>query len=163
MLSREKCQELFDLVLRSSEADETEILVGDGAHALTRFANNAIHQNVAEEGCSLSVRTVFDGRTARASTNKLDSDSVRRVVAASSALARSRRPDPELLPMPGPQDYRQVERYWEATSATGPMERARRARRAVEIAERHGHTAAGIFSTGEGVQALLNSRGLFAY
>jgi len=37
---------------------------------LTRFANNGIHQNVAEHGLTVSIRTVTDGRTARATTNR---------------------------------------------------------------------------------------------
>jgi hypothetical protein len=31
--------------------------------ALTRFANNTIHQNVAEQSLTVSVRAVLDGRT----------------------------------------------------------------------------------------------------
>ena len=69
--------------------------------ALTRFANNTIHQNVAEESYSVSVRTAFDGRTARATTNKFDDESLKRVVQASESLARVQHPDPDLLPMPG--------------------------------------------------------------
>ena len=46
--------------------------------ALTRFANNTIHQNVAEENYGVSVRTVFGGRTARATTNKFDDESLKR-------------------------------------------------------------------------------------
>ena len=46
--------------------------------SLTRFANNAIHQNVAERGLTVSIRTVVEGRTARATTNRIDEDSLRR-------------------------------------------------------------------------------------
>ena len=94
------------------------------ADALTRFANNTIHQNVAEQALSVSVRTVFDGRTARATTNKTDDDSLRRVVAASAALARSQPKNPGLLPMPGPQKYAKVERYFPATAGATPQDRA---------------------------------------
>ncbi len=57
---------LAERVLRLSDADETEVHIDFVADALTRFANNTIHQNVAEQAMSVSVRTVFDGRTARA-------------------------------------------------------------------------------------------------
>lgn len=167
MLSRERCQELFAEILRYSDADETELMLAGGSSALTRFANNTIHQNVAEEGYSLSVRTVYGSRTARASTNKFDSDSLRRVVAEAASLTRQQQPDPELLPMPGPQKYRSVEktmeRYIEATAAVTPAERAQAVRRAIEIAEKSGQTAAGTFSTASGMQAILNSRGLAGY
>ena len=77
-----------------------EVLFYGGKSALTRFANNIIHQNVAEENYSVSVRTVFGGRTARATTNKLDDESLKRVVQASESLAKVQHPDPDLLPMP---------------------------------------------------------------
>ena len=163
MLREERCQEIFAEILKHSDADETELLVGGGTHALTRFANNTIHQNVAEEGYVLSVRTVYGGRTARATTNKFDAESLRRVVGEAASLARQQQPDPELLPMPGPQAYRPVERYFEPTAAVSPPDRAQAVLRAIRVAERNGQTAAGTFSTGVGVQALLNSRGVAAY
>jgi predicted Zn-dependent protease len=51
-------------------------LISGGRFALTRFANNTIHQNVEDENHVVSVRTVFGGRTARAFTNKFDDDSL---------------------------------------------------------------------------------------
>jgi len=163
MLSNTRCQDIFAELLKYSDADETELIVAGGASELTRFANNTIHQNVAEEGYTLSVRTVYGNRTARASTNKFDSQSLKRVIAEAASLTRQQQPDPELLPMPGPQQYRAVERYHEATEAVTPAERAQAVRRAIEIAEKSGQTAAGTFSTASGMQAILNSRGLAAY
>src|SRR5262245_26144954 len=120
MLDETRCQEIFRELLTYSDADETELLIGGGANALTRFANNTIHQNVAEEGYSLSVRTAYGQRTARATTNKFDSESLRRVVAESASLARQQQPNPELLPMPGPQHCQPVDRYRENTAAVTP-------------------------------------------
>ena len=74
------------------------------------------------------MRTVFDGRTARATTNKTDEESLRRVVAASGALARSQPKNPDLLPMPGAQKYARVERYF-AVDRRGHADRSRPRRR----------------------------------
>ncbi|HEX2715173.1 MAG TPA: DNA gyrase modulator, partial [Candidatus Acidoferrales bacterium] len=90
LLSEAQLHRLAERVFKLSEADETEVQIDVTSDALTRFANNTIHQNVAEEALSISVRTVFDGRTARATTNKTDEQSLRRIVAASSSLVRSR-------------------------------------------------------------------------
>lgn len=160
--SDSELRRLADRVLRLSEADETEVHIDFVADALTRFANNTIHQNVAERAMSVSVRTVFDGRTARAATNKTDEDSLRRVVAASAALARSQPKNPDLLPMPGPQKYAKVERYFAATAGATPGDRAVAVARVTELAEQNRQTAAGIFSTGASVAAISNSKGLFA-
>ena len=100
MLDKNKAADIFGKIKKYSSADEIEVLVYGGHSALTRFANNTIHQNVAEENYVVSVRTAFDGRTARATTNKLDDESLKRVVTASEKLARVQHPDPDLLSMP---------------------------------------------------------------
>ncbi len=163
MLSEERCQDLFESILRESDADETEVMVGDGTHALTRFANNAIHQNVSEDSRYLSVRLVYEGRTARASTNKLDEESLRRVVKDCREASRASQVIPGLLPMPGRQTYSAVTRFWESTAAAGPEDRAKLAGTAVGIAERNGLTAAGVVATGQSLLGIMNSRGMAAF
>ncbi len=49
MLTREQAGDIFDRIRKLSTADEVEVLFSGGQFALTRFANNTIHQNVAEE------------------------------------------------------------------------------------------------------------------
>lgn len=161
-LTRAELERIAERVFRFSEADETEVWIEAVTDALTRFANNTIHQNVAEQSVSISVRTVFDGQTARASTNRTDEESLRRVVAASSALARVQPKNPDLLPVPGPQKYARVERFFPATAAATPEDRARAVLGVVQMAERNRQVAAGIYSTGCMQMALANSRGLFA-
>jgi predicted Zn-dependent protease len=153
---------IAERVLRLSGADETEVDVTAGVDALTRFANNTIHQNVAEQTLFVSVRSVFDGRTARATTNKIDDESLRRVVASSAALARSQPKNPDLLPMPGKQKYEPVQRYFPGTAGATPEERARAVAAVISRAEAQGQTAAGIFTTGAFAMVLANSRGLYA-
>jgi len=162
VLSQQDCRRLAERIFELSDADETEVQIDSNADALTRFANNTIHQNVAEQTLSISVRTVFDGRTARATTNKTDEDSLWRVLAASAELARQQPKNPNLLPMPGPQKYPRVARYFESTAAATPDDRARVVARAVKLAAKNGQTAAGLFSTGSMQNVIANSRGLFA-
>ena len=162
LLSDAELQRIAEAVFRASDADETEVHMEVVADALTRFANNAIHQNVAERNLTVSVRTVYGGRTARATTNRTDADSLRQVVAASASLARSRPKNPRLLPMPGPQKYPRVQRFSRGTAETSPAERARAVKAVCELAAKRGHTAAGIFTTGAMQSAMANSRGLFA-
>ena len=64
-------EHLADRIIRWSDADETEIEIDATVDALTRFANNTIHQNVAEHTLGISVRAVVDGRTARATADPL--------------------------------------------------------------------------------------------
>jgi PmbA protein len=154
-----------DTVLRiakSAGVAETEVHIEEVADSLTRFANNAIHQNVAEHGLTISVRTVVDGRTARATTNRIDEHSLRGAIDASLSLAHSQPRDPLLLPLPGAQRYRAVKRFVQETAATTPQDRARAVKRACDLAVKRGQNAAGIFATGQSQSAVGNSRGLFA-
>jgi PmbA protein len=177
MLTRDQASDIFDRIKRLSTADEVDVLFSGGKFALTRFANNAIHQNVAEENHTLSVRTAFGGRTARASTNKFDDESLRRVVAASESLTKVQHPDPDLLPMPdgreaagsvnrggtgeSPVSTRAVpSRYFERTAAITPELRADGVRKMVGMAKKHQLTTAGVYSSAESVEGIFNSRGL---
>ncbi len=162
-LTRQRAEEIFDKVLKYSTADETEATVSSNAYALTRFANNAIHQNVAEETSSLSVRVVSEGRMARVSTNKFEEVSIRQLCEDALVLARLQPPDPDLLPMPGPQMYRALDRFYSETAELTPQTRAETVAQVVERAEKDGLTAAGIFSSGSSALALFNSRGIKAY
>jgi predicted Zn-dependent protease len=166
VFSRERCQEIFGRIQRAARAggvEDVEAMVGANVSALTRFANNAIHQNVSERAHSISVRAVVDDRTARATTNRLDDESLREVVSQAIAMARAATPDPDLLPLAEPDSIPEIERFHASTAGVGPGERAAAVAEAIRAVESAGGTAAGIFSTGQSVEALLNSRGLFAY
>jgi PmbA protein len=165
LLSERDLRHTIDTVLRlakSTGAVETEVHVDEVVDALTRFANNAIHQNVAEHGLTVSIRTVVDGRTARATTNRIDEDSLRAAIDASLSLAHSQPKDPHLLPLPGKQRYRSVNRFVKQTAALTPEARARAVRRACDLAVKCGQNAAGVFASGQSQAGVGNSRGLFA-
>ncbi len=153
---------LAERIIKLSEADETEVEIHIGSDALTRFANNTIHQNVAEQTLGISVRAVVDGRTARSSTNKTDDESLRRVVASAAQLAHNQPKNPDLLPMLTRQKYQKVARFSGATSAANPQMRARAVTKVCRMADRAKQTAAGIFSSGSAHSVMANSKGLFA-
>ena len=171
MLTPEQAADVFDRIKKLATADEVEVLFSGGAFALTRFANNTIHQNVAEENHIVSVRTVFGGRTARAATNKFDDESLRRVVGASESLAKVQHPDSDLLPMPDAREAAgnpnksvhtaQVpSRFFDQTAAITPELRAEGVKKIVSVAQKHKLNAAGVFSSAESVEGIFNSRGL---
>jgi PmbA protein len=172
MLTHEQAGDVFDRVRQLSSADEVEVHFSGGHFALTRFANNTIHQNVAEENSVVSVRTVFGGRTARASTNKFDDESLKQVVKASESLARVQHPDSDLLPMPGSSEAggsadRSVRatqappsRFFPATASITPELRADGVEKIVRVAEKNSLMTAGVFSSADSFEGIFNSRGL---
>ena len=163
MLSPDRIHDAFSRIQKFSSADEVEAIVAGGRSALTRFANNTIHQNVAEEGYVISIRVAMDGKTARATTNRFDDESLRRAVQSAEQIAKVQQPDPDLLPAPSPEEAKEtlpVERHFEATAAITPETRAAAVEQIVAVAKKHKQTTAGIYSSSENLEALLNSRGL---
>jgi len=154
-----------DAVLRLAKRagiPETEVQLDETVDALTRFANNSIHQHVAEQCLNVSIRVAVDGRTARVTTNRLDEDSLRAAIDSCASLAASQPRDPHLLPLPGKQKYRAVNRFTPATARLSAEDRARAVKKACALAERKGQNAAGIFASGQSQTLLANSRGLLA-
>ena len=169
MLTKELAADIFDRIRRFSSADEVEAIFTGSRFALTRFANSTIHQNVEEENSVVSIRTNFAGRTARATTNQFDDESLQRAVAASENLARVQAPDPDLLPMPdalealgrtGGTPVAPLSRFFEQTAAITPADRAEVVRGIVSVAGKHNLTTAGIYSTSESEEGIFNCRGV---
>jgi predicted Zn-dependent protease len=152
---------------RSCGVDDVEAVITISNEALTRFANNAIHQNVAEQTTQLSVRPVIGKRTANASTNRLDRTGIRDVVEEAIAITRLTSPDPDLLPLADheledPTQYPE-DRDFDETAEMTPDERARTVAEAIGEVESASQTAAGIYSTGKSGVVLFNSAGVSAW
>ena len=163
--SERDLQKIAATVLRLAKTHgirEAEVQIDESIEALTRFANNAIHQHVAEHGLVVSIRTVVDARTARVTTNRIDEDALRDAVQSAASLSAQQPKDSHLLPMLGKQKYRSVRRFHPGTAALSAEDRARAVRSACQLAEKQGQIAAGIFSSGQNHCLLANSRGLSA-
>jgi len=165
MLNHEQAAEIFNQLRKYSTADDIEVIFFSTQNALTRFANNVIHQNMAEDNLAISVRTQFDGRTARATTNKTDEGSLSRVVKASEDLARVQHPDSDLLQMFDPSDSSRKQqpvpsRYFEQTASLAPEQRADIVRTIVSVADSYKLTTAGVVANSETAEGIFNSRGL---
>ena len=167
MLTQEKAHDIFDRIRKFTVVDEVEVTFASTSYALTRFANNTIHQNVAELGEAASIRVAFDGKTARASTNRFDDDSLRRAVQSAESIARVQEPDPDLLPMatgaeaaplaPAPQ------RWFEETASITPGKRSQAVGDIVAVAKKNALTTAGIYVSAETQDGLINSKGVSVF
>ncbi len=154
-------REIIDKILALSTADETEVHIGSSSSALTRFAENHIHQNVAGSDASIFVRAIIGKHMGEASTHQFDDDALKQIVEDAIELARMTPPDPELLPRPGPQTYQTVDPYYD--EFIPPMERAESIAAVVSQCKEKSLAAAGIFSDGNSCSAIGNSKGLLAY
>ena len=147
-------------LLERSSAQQTEVMVTEWDSALTRFANNGIHQNVAERNVSVRVRVVKDGKTGVASINQLNESAATDVLKRAVAIA-DLQPKSDVVPMPGPAPARPVEAWSDATAAATPEERADFVATVCMKAAAAGLKAFGAFSTSAGQFAIANSLGVF--
>jgi PmbA protein len=150
----------IDNLLQASPAQQTEVMVTEWDSALTRFANNGIHQNVAERDVSVRVRVVKDGKTGVASINQMNEKAASGVLRRAIAIA-DLQPKGELVPMPGPAKSKPVDAWSDATAAATPEGRADFVEAICARARRAGLKAFGAFSTSAEQLAIANSLGVY--
>jgi len=162
--TRPEVDALLERALLHSTAEKTEALYLGQDAALTRFANNQIHQSVREHDATLQVRVVDGDRVGVASTNRLDEDGIRSVVQRAQAIAERSEPNPRAAAIPEP-DGRQYDPelgYVAATAEAGATPRAEGARAVIAAGMAKGLETAGSFSTASTTIAVANSRGIRA-
>lgn len=163
MLGPNKLSEIANQVFSFSKADQTEVLIRSTDSSLTRFANNHIHQNVAEADVEVRVRVVYGKKIGVASSNDLTPDSLKRTVETARAIAQRQREDPEFKSLPAPQPIQNVEAFVEQTANYSPEQRAQIVNVLCKKAKEKGVVAAGAFTTNAIEFAVANSLGVFAY
>lgn len=160
MLTPIQARELARQVVALTPADQAEALVIAETSALTRFANNRIHQNVAERNALISVRAVLGKRAGVASTNRLDDASLRAAAEAAVTAAHVAPEDPSFPGLPGPAEVETPDRTHEATRAFDANARAKAVGAIVEQSTERGLIAAGKVSAAERTFAVANSLGV---
>lgn len=158
-----RVRSLLQKVLSYSHAEQTEVVYMGTESALTRFANNFIHQNVAESNHEVRVRAVVGKKVGVATTNRLDDASLRRVTEQALEIANIQPENPEFHSLPAPQPITPAAGYSEQTARYTPEERARQVGVIVQLAKESGLEAAGAFSTNTTEMGVANSLGIFAY
>ena len=163
MIEASAVQQIAQRVFSASEADETEVVFFGLEERLTRFANNVIHQNVAETDATAVIRAAVGQRVGVAQTNDLSAAGLERAVAAAVAGARLQPEDPDYPGMPGPGSVDSVAAFDERTAAYSPIDRARDVGVVCRWAEEADANASGAFRTAVHTFAVANSHDLFVH
>jgi predicted Zn-dependent protease len=164
VMTREQAQALVERTLKLSKADSAQVNLGGGYQANIRFADNRISTAGGVSSANLSVQSSFGPKHAVVSTNDFTDAGLERAVRQSEALAKLAPDDPEAMPELEPQQYENVNTYFDSTAQLGPDARAQAARLAIDPCKAAGDLkAAGFLITGIGASAVGNSKGLFAY
>ncbi|MFV2100018.1 metallopeptidase TldD-related protein [Micromonospora sp. LOL_024] len=150
--------QLVELVARLAGAGaQAEVTVSRTELALTRFANSAIHQNVAGSAVDVRLRVHVAGRTAAGGGNAVLADGLRALVERVLAAARFTPPDPAWSGLTPPVSVPASTDWDPATAYAGPDERAHLVRAFVDAAG--GLTTAGYCRTAYRAAAFANSAG----
>jgi len=166
MLTQSHAEKIFEKIKKFSTVDEIEIIFSSSDFSLTRFANNTIHQNVAEVNESASIRVAFDGKTARATTNRFDDEGLKRAVQSAESIARVQEPDPDFLPMANASEGKGPggpSRWSDQTAAITPADRSEGVGKIVAVAKKNKLVTAGIYSSSQSAEAIINSKGLSVF
>jgi len=156
----------LEKVLGYADADETVAGIGGGSEDSTRFADNAITQNVSHNNISLHVTCAYGQSHGSASTNDLSDDSLKALVKRAQDIAKMSPPDPEYMPpvdAAESEKYGDVQAWFEKTAGYDPMAKARDITAAIETVKARDLRLSGAFSNYDSFSALANSAGLRAY
>jgi len=163
MLGQHAAEDLLKRALRASHADDTQVVITAQDAFLTRFANNIIHQNVAESDVEVTIRAVAAKRSGTASTNNLSDEALAETAARALAHAHQQPEDPDFPGLPDPQPIHPVESFDDATAGFSPDARARAVGALCAMAREKKLNASGAFHTLAREIAIANSHGLIAY
>jgi len=161
MISEKKMEKILKEILEISPADQTEVLLISQNSALTRFANNQIHQNVAEKNARLSIRVIKNKRTGTASTNILGKKSIKEVLEKALKIADNASPDPDFKSLPKKKKCKKMDLFSKNTAEYQPIDRAKDVSVLISKANQKKLNAAGALSTGEITIGIANSLGVF--
>ncbi len=165
MLGEARVFELLKRVLHLSPAEQTEALFVGFEEGLTRFANNEIHQHVAETHQAMIVRVAVGKRVAAISTTRLDDEGLRAALDQAMTLAHLQPENPDFPgftpPTPLPTDVPHA--YDEATAQASPLQRAQAVGEVLRYALAHNVIASGAFMTGRYEWGFATSLGQIAY
>lgn len=146
-----------------SGASQAEAVVTEASNALTRFANNEIHQNVAETDTVVNLRFVDGQRVGVASANDYDDGALRRLAATAATITRLQPEQTDFVSLPRPQPIELVEGAFSAeTAAADPNVRADAAGAVIGAAQDVGAQAFGYSSTSSEQISVVNSLGVEA-
>jgi len=164
LLEKERLSRIARQVLGLSHADQTEVLIASGDEHLTRFAANAIHQNVSETNVMVRVRAVFGKKMGVATGNDLSDAALRKLVETAETVARFQKDNPDFRSLPEPQPVQEISTaFVQATASCTPEERAKGAAAICALSRENGLQAAGAFSTTASELLVANSLGILAY
>ncbi|MCY7422676.1 MAG: TldD/PmbA family protein [Chitinophagaceae bacterium] len=163
ILNKEEARKLLQKVMSYSKADACEAGLTGSEGGNIRYARNAISTSGDVSTLSLAVTSTFGKKSGTATINEFDDAALQRVVSRSEELAQLAPENPEYMPLKGPAEFKEAITYVPATAAMTPDSRAEAVAKSINVAKEAKLEAAGFLENTTGFDAVMNSKGLFAY
>lgn len=161
--SEKECRAILEKVLSFSTADECEANLNGSIGGNIRYARNTVSTSGIVNNTTLVVQSAFGKKSGTATINEFDDASLAKVVKRSEELAKLAPENPEYMPVLGPQEYLASKTFFESTAKISPEYRAQAAANSIKPSKAKELTAAGFLQDSAGFQAMMNSKGLFAF
>lgn len=163
ILSKEEAQAILKKVIGFSKADFCEVGLNGSDGGNIRYARNAVSTAGQISTMSLAVSSTFGKKTGSATINEFDDASLQKVVKRAEELAMLAPENPEFMPLLGPQTFAESNTYNAKTAAMTPDTRAEMVGKSLSVSKAAGLDAAGFLENSTRFNAVMNSKGLFAY
>lgn len=159
MWGKEKAYNFLESLMKKLPFERKELVLNISSEELTRFANNIIHQNVAEENLTLFVRVGEGKKKAVATISKIDEESINNLI-TTLKLLMEKQPEIEELILPGPRVYFEVKNELFNPS---PEKRANIVKDIIKKGEAKELNTYGAIAESINELVVINSNALFAY
>ena len=161
--TKEEARKILEKALSFSKADTCEINLSGYNSGNIRYARNTVSTSGYSSNQSLAVQSSFGKKSGTATIDEFDDASLEKVVRRAEELAQLSPENPEFMEPLGPQMYDEAITYSESTAKVTPEYRAEVASSSIVPAAAKDVTAAGFLNDSAGFNAMINSKGLFAY
>lgn len=163
ILTEAEAKVLLTKVLAFSKADECEVNLLGTVGGNIRYARNEVSTSGSLINQNLAVQSAFGKKVGVATIDEFDDASLEKVVRRAEELARLAPENPEHVGVLGPQTYLKTNGYFDSIAKLTPDTRAEAVAKSLELTRAQNLTAAGFLEDQHGYQAMMNSKGLFAY
>jgi predicted Zn-dependent protease len=162
-LSEKEAKRICEKVLAGTKADDAIVRVFAASTSHLRFAANAFTTSGSTRNLSVDLTVWIDQKQGSASANESDEASLKKLVENAERLARLSPVDKEYLPTLGPQKYKPVNGYVEATEKISLSSRAKAINRVIEACESAKVIGAGFHRASGFASGMATRHGNFNY
>src|SRR6218665_11009 len=163
ILTEAEAKALLKKVLSYSKADECEVNLLGETRGNIRYARNEVSTSGSLINVNLQVQSAYGKKVGVATIDELDDASIEKVVRRSEELAQLAPENPEYVNLLGPQEYVKSSGYFDSTANINPGVRADAVDKSLKLSREQNLIAAGFLEDRKGYNAMMNSKGLFAY